>query len=126
MCDYSLEVYRARPAREGELYVTQRFASGTVGLVSPGDSGTAVCVPADSRVRLIGIDEAMRRKLALGRCEEALFVRLHPSPHRDGIRFANGAETSLQSLAEGVWIALMALPGAGKPAAQLGSSSMSQ
>ena len=32
MCDFSLEVYGSRPAREGEKYVTSRFPSGAVGL----------------------------------------------------------------------------------------------
>jgi hypothetical protein len=37
MCDYSLEMYASRPAREGEIYVITRFPSGSVGLASAGD-----------------------------------------------------------------------------------------
>jgi hypothetical protein len=33
MCDYSLEMYGSRPAREGEIYVTTRFRA--VRSVSP-------------------------------------------------------------------------------------------
>ena len=34
MCDYSLEMYGSRPAREGEIYVTTRFPSGSIGFAS--------------------------------------------------------------------------------------------
>ena len=37
MCDYSLEMYGSRPAREGEIYVTTRFPSGSIGFASAGD-----------------------------------------------------------------------------------------
>ncbi len=46
MCDYSLEMYISRPAREGERYVTTRFPSGSMGLAAPGQPGTAVCMAA--------------------------------------------------------------------------------
>src|SRR5260370_16388430 len=49
MCDYSLEMYGSRPAREGELYVTTRFPSGSIGFASPGDPRTAVCMQCDTR-----------------------------------------------------------------------------
>jgi hypothetical protein len=48
MCDYSLEMYASRPARESELYVTTKFPSGSIGLASPGDCTTAVCVQYDT------------------------------------------------------------------------------
>ena len=35
MCDYSLEMYGSRPAREGEHYVTTRFPSGVRPFVLP-------------------------------------------------------------------------------------------
>ena len=50
MCDYSLETYSSRPAREFERYETQRFPSGSIGLASPGDCRTAVCVQYDTRL----------------------------------------------------------------------------
>ena len=42
MCDFSLELYRSRPARVGERYETHRFPSSTVGFIAPGDCSTAV------------------------------------------------------------------------------------
>ena len=43
MCDYSLEIYRSRPAVQGEQYTLHRFRSGTIGFVAPADCTTAVC-----------------------------------------------------------------------------------
>ena len=48
MCDFSLELYRSRPARVGERYETPRFPSGTVGFIAPGDVSTAVCMAYDT------------------------------------------------------------------------------
>ena len=50
MCDYSLEMYGSRPAREGEIYVTTRFPSGSIGFASAGDPRTAVCMQCDTKV----------------------------------------------------------------------------
>ncbi|MCH8024378.1 MAG: hypothetical protein IIB43_06695 [Candidatus Marinimicrobia bacterium] len=57
MCDYSLESYRSIPAREGERYIDERFDSGSIGFASPGDCSTAVCVQADTRLRLSPTDD---------------------------------------------------------------------
>ena len=102
MCDYSLEVYRTRPARAGERYVTHRFPSGSIGLVSPSDCATAVCMPRDARLRLDGLPAEMRRLHGLGPSEEAEFIYLDAGPYHDGLRFANGVEVSLQRLRTGV------------------------
>ena len=50
MCDYSLEAYRSRPAREGEHYTTHRFPSGAVGFIAPGDKVTAICMAYDTKL----------------------------------------------------------------------------
>src|SRR5574340_1748726 len=55
MCDYSLEMYGSRPAREGEIYVTTRFPSGSIGFASAGDPRTAVCMQCDTKVMLTEI-----------------------------------------------------------------------
>ena len=34
--------------------------------------------------------------------EEVIFTRLEDAPHHDGVRFANGAEVTLQQLNSGV------------------------
>jgi hypothetical protein len=106
MCDYSLEMYASRPAREGELYQTTRFASGSLGLASPGDCGTAVCVQYDTRLELENVPKTLRDALGLQACETATFVRLDAGAYRDGLRFANGREISLQQLGSGVRVTI--------------------
>jgi len=107
MCDYSLEMYASRPARESEKYVTTRFSSGSIGLASPGDCTTAVCVQYDTRLKLEGIPSDLQTRLGLRDKEEVVFARLDYGRHTDGIRFANGREISLQLLGSGVSIMLV-------------------
>ncbi len=102
MCDYSLEMYGTRPAREAERYVTTRFRSGTVGLALLQDKETPVCVQCDTRLRLEGIPALLHQKLGVGPSEDVTFVRLEQGPWRDGVRFENGKEASLQELSTGV------------------------
>ncbi len=102
MCDYSLEMYGSRPARESERYETVRFPSGSVGLASPGDCGTAVCVQYDTRLRLENIPLHLQSSLRIKSSEEATFVRLDHGAYRDGLRFDNGREISIQQLNSGV------------------------
>jgi len=102
MCDYSLEMYGSRPARESERYETVRFPSGSVGLASPGDCGTAVCVQYDTRLRLENIPQHIQASLRVNATEEVTFVRLDHGAYRDGIRFRNGKDISIQQLNSGV------------------------
>ncbi len=102
MCDYSLEMYRSRPARAGERYETHRFASGTVGFVDPQDKETAVCVMCDTRLTLSELPPQLQHTLGVSECADATFVRIEPGPHHDGVRFANGKEIALQHLGPGV------------------------
>lgn len=102
MCDYSLEVYGSRPAREGERYETTRFPSGTIGLTAPGAPGTAVCLACDTALRISGTPAALRREFRLGASETAVFTRLDSGSYRDAVRFTNGAEVSLQRFPTGV------------------------
>ncbi len=102
MCDYSLEMYASRPAREGELYQTTRFPSGSLGLASPGDCGTAVCVQYDTRLEFENLPPSLRATLGLNPRETVAFVRLDVGTYRDGVRFANGKEITLQQLGPGV------------------------
>lgn len=106
MCDYSLEAYRSRPAREGERYVTTRFETGSIGLTSPNDCSTAVCVPYDTKLRLEGIPEDVQRSFGVGREEDVTFVRLEIGPHHDGVKFRTGAEIPLYVLKQGVTAAI--------------------
>jgi hypothetical protein len=98
MCDYSLEVYRSRPAQAGETYETRCFPSGTVGFIAPGDGFTAVCMAYDMRLRLEGIPKTVQNACGVTAHEDVTFVRLETGPHHDGVRFANGAQVTLQQL----------------------------
>jgi hypothetical protein len=102
MCDYSLTEVRSRPARKGETYVTHRFQTGAVGLVSPGDPTTAVCVAADTRLRIANLPDRLRSRRGIASDDLVTFVRLDGGFFRDGIAFGDGACLRLQDLPEGV------------------------
>lgn len=102
MCDYSLEMYGSRPARESEPYETVRFPSGSIGLAAPADCGSAVCVQYGSRLRLENIPLHLQASLRVKSSEEVTFMRLDHGAYRDGLRFANGKEISIQQLNSGV------------------------
>ena len=110
MCDYSLELYRSRPAVQEEQYTLHRFPSGTMGFVAGIDCQTAVCMPAGARLRLSGINETVQRAFAIGPSEDVTMTRLDVTghAHRDAVRFANGREVLLQSLHAGVSAELLA------------------
>jgi hypothetical protein len=116
MCDFSLEMYRTRPAREGEKYVSTRFASGTIGLTAIGDSSMVVCVQCDTQLELEGLSAEVQETLGVGPKEEVTFVRLEHGPFRDGVRFKNGKELSLQQLKPGVTVTVRRLLETGMPA----------
>ena len=116
MCDYSLEMYASRPAREGERYVTTRFPSGSVGLSAPGDCTTAVCVQYDTHLRLENISGDLQTRLGVKAEEDVVFARLEHGAYRDGVRFTNGKEVSLQLLGSGVGATLTAIAKTAAPA----------
>ncbi len=107
MCDYSLEMYASRPAREEEKYVTTRFPSGSIGLAAPGDCTTAVCVQYDTRLKLENISNDLQARLGVKPTEDVVFARLEHGAYRDGLKFSNGKEVSLQLLGAGVSISLI-------------------
>jgi hypothetical protein len=115
MCDYSLEMYGSRPARESERYVTTRFPSGSIGLTAPGDCGTAVCVQYDTPLVLENIPKEVQAALNLRDIEEAVFIRLDHGAYRDGLRFTNGRQVSLQQLSTGVGATVTTLLETAKP-----------
>lgn len=104
MCDYSLELYRSRPAVQEEQYTLHRFPSGTMGFVAGTDCETAVCMAAGARLSLQGINETVQRAFSVGPAEVVTMIRLDVTghAHRDAVRFANGREVLLQSLNAGV------------------------
>jgi len=102
MCDYSLEMYGSRPAREGELYVTTRFPSGSIGFAAPGDPRIPVCVQCDTKVVLTDIPVAMQASYGIGAEVETTFIQRETGLYRDGLRLADGRFVSLQDLQPGV------------------------
>jgi hypothetical protein len=102
MCDYSLEMYASRPAREGETYILTRFPSGSMGFASPGDLRTAVCVQCDTQLILTDIPNELRQALGIRDTETVTFTRLDQGVYRDCVRFENGKITSLQYLKPGI------------------------
>ncbi len=112
MCDYSLELYRSRPAVSEEQYTLQRFPSGTMGFTAGPNCETAVCVPADARLRLAGIGEPVQQTFGVGPVEEVVMTRLEGGAHahRDAVKFSNGREVLLQSLTVGLTAEVIAFP----------------
>jgi hypothetical protein len=109
MCDYSLEMYGSRPARESERYVTTRFPSGSIGLTALGDCNTAICVQYDTPLVLENIPLETQTALGVRPIEEVVFIRLDQGSYRDGIRFQNGRQICLQQLSTGVGAAVTRL-----------------
>jgi hypothetical protein len=102
MCDYSLEMYRSRPAQKGEEYISNRFPTGTVGFVCPGDQSVAICMECDMKLELSHIPPAVQEQAKVGESANATFARIDEALHRDAVRFDNGKVLSLQVLGPGV------------------------
>ena len=109
MCDYSLEMYASRPARQSESYTTTRFPSGSIGLVSPGDRATAICVQYDTKLELTDIPAPVRERYNLGERESVVFARIETGAYHDGVVLKDGAIVSLQQIGPGVKVAVEAL-----------------
>jgi hypothetical protein len=116
MCDYSLEHYQSRPAQKGEEYVTNRFPSGSVGFVVPGDQSVAICMSCDMRLQIIDVPASLQAKLEFEPRAAATFVRLDTGSYRDGVRFDNGRVLTLQELGPGVRASLADVPAVITPA----------
>ena len=110
MCDYSLELYRSRPAEEGEKLTLERFPSGSAGFTAGSDCDLAVCVPAGTHLLLEGVGEEVRQACGVGAVEEVVMTRLATGPYKDAVRFSNGTEISLQRLDRGLTAAVVAFP----------------
>ncbi|MGI9408123.1 MAG: hypothetical protein ACR2O4_17230 [Hyphomicrobiaceae bacterium] len=102
MCDYSLEAYKSRPAREGETITTHRFPSGSLGFVAPENATVAVCLACDTQLHLSNLPRSIQTACDQPAKATATFVRLDTSPYRDGVQFDNGKSVTLQQLGTGV------------------------
>ena len=120
MCDYSLYSLRNRLATEREELVVHRFETGSVGLASPSDLTTAVCIPPGARLVLRDIPERLKTDFELRSDEEVVFEQrsLDAHVHRDVVRFGNGRQLTLQRLQEGqrVDVTSLALRSPSRPA----------
>src|ERR1035438_3086190 len=105
MCDYSLMTVPNRLAQDGEILVTHRFQTGSLGLTSPADlkraarpvptarktlwtrlktffdpprleSLCAVCIPPGARLRLEGIPERLPAALCVSATEHVTLTQL--------------------------------------------------
>jgi hypothetical protein len=94
-------MYRSRPARVGEKYVSHRFPSGSIGFIAPGDADTAVCMACDTKLKLVNLPIHLRPRLDVGEAV-VTFAHIEGGPHHDGIRFANGDGVTLQQLGPNV------------------------
>jgi hypothetical protein len=102
MCDYSLEMYSSRPAREGEKYVTTRFPSGSIGFAEPGKTDCAVCVQYDTPLSLVNIPERVQMQLGIGKTAKVVIARIETGAYHDAVRLEDGRVISLQHLGPGV------------------------
>lgn len=133
MCDYSLANVPNRLAVEGEQLVLHRFSGGSIGLTSPAELARgadsfwsvlkrsfdlprtepvcAVCIPPGARLLLRDVPEHLQRRLDIAPEEEVTFVQRSTEAYyyRDAVRFQNGREILLQSLATGQRVDVLCL-----------------
>ncbi|HEY8194505.1 MAG TPA: hypothetical protein VIF13_05610 [Hyphomicrobium sp.] len=107
MCDYSLEMYRSRPAQQGEEYISNKFPTGSVGFVAPGDQSVAICMACDTELRLANIPANLREQAGLSETETATFTQVDGPYHRDAMKFRNGKILTLQQLGPGIVASLI-------------------
>jgi hypothetical protein len=111
MCDYSLENYGSRTAREGERYLSTRFPSSSIGLTLPDDPSTAVCVSYGTELVIDNLPEYAQRCLGIGSVALATFVRFSGRRYRDGLMFSDGKCVLLRQLDVGVGATVLRIPG---------------
>ena len=114
MCDYSLEAYQSRPARMGEEYISNRFPSGSIGFVSPGNQSVAICMECDMELELSRIPSRAQAHAGVSESERVTFTQVDGPFNRDAVRFASGKVLTLQALGAGVTAWLASAPDAAK------------
>jgi hypothetical protein len=100
-------MYRSRPAQQGEEYISNKFPTGSVGFVAPGDQSVAICMACDTELRLANIPTHLREQAGLSETETATFTQLDGPYHRDAMRFRNGKILTLQQLGPGIVASLV-------------------
>jgi hypothetical protein len=133
----SLQRVTERLACEGEILVTYRFQTGSVGLASPvgmdgvsgnvprswwsrwkrrmrrlvgSDETATVRVSPGKRLRVNSVPDEIRQEFDVGVTENVNFIQLSAEGcrDRDAIRFANGRHVLLQRFGEGIWFEVLA------------------
>ncbi len=102
MCDYSLEHYQSRPAKQGETFTLNRFPSGSIGFIAKDAPSVAVCLSCDMKVRLMNLPEHVQSRFGLSADDLATFTQVDGGLYRDAVRFSNGRVALLQELGPGV------------------------
>lgn len=136
--NFSLQRVVERVAFEGEILVTYRFRTGSLGLASPvgmagvrvkggrrswwralkrkisllvgSDETAAVRVSPGKRLRVNFVPDEIRQEFDVGATENVTFVKLNADAcrDRDAIRFGNGRHVLLQRFGEGIWFEVLA------------------
>ena len=123
MCDFSLQTVKSRPAVVGDKLVSTNFGTGTGGLASPADMGTAVCVlpgtelafDADVVISIAGSERySMTIEHRVARFRQV--DRDRPNRHHDALEFPDGTIALLHNLLTGQRATILQLPAAPKTA----------
>ena len=120
MCDYSLAGVSSRLAQTGDQLMVHRFSSGSLGLASAKrrwrevlfpSLTVAVCIPPGAELLLHNIPPRLQHQLSVSSTEKVTFTQRtwEAYVHRDTVRFANGKEVSLQTLACGQRVTVLQL-----------------
>jgi hypothetical protein len=96
----------AAPSRPKDSRCSGWWATLKLWLVSEMelDRVPAVCIPPGSRLRMSQVPDRAQKSYSLRQVEEVTFVQLTADAfrYRDAIRFDNGRQKLLQTLAEGI------------------------
>jgi hypothetical protein len=124
MCDYSAESVKSREAAVGDRLVTAPISQHTIGLVSPSEPGTAVCMLPGSKMTVAGIKKSIRDNFNL---KDGVFIatfgqrdvsRINAFTsslsglYRDGVIFEGRTDVVLfKDLDTGVEMSVETIPG---------------
>ncbi len=115
MCDYSLEGYASRKAIEGETLTTQRFPTGTVGLIDKCHADVCVCMAPGTKLTIDKMSDSVRQVLGAEMTGpvEVEFVQLVTESkwaHRDCFKGPSGECVKLNTIGAGVTVTFDIVP----------------
>jgi hypothetical protein len=126
MCDYSLHNVESRPARVGDILVTQSFFNtSTRGFASAGEPNVAVCLlpgtelAFEKDVEWVRTFLPFRRGARMGKLVRFRQINLDiPITHHDAVEFPNGKVVLVTALCEGQTARVLQLPAASQQQAR--------